>query len=89
MSDCIHVYRVKLRIKTDCQQFQMKDDNNNNNNNEEANNIDLEPVLSPSKENVSQDVTTQQQDEVDHHSVSIFLFKKVRFGSTFLFTQSS
>lgn len=86
MSDFLHVYRVKLRIKTDCQQFQMKDDNNNN---EEANSIDLEPVLSPSKENVSQDVTTQQQDEVDHHSVSIFLFKKVRFGSTFLFTQSS
>lgn len=51
--------RVKLRIKTDCQQFELKDENFN----EEASNIDLEPVTIPSKENSLQDSSTQQQQE--------------------------
>ncbi|PFX25761.1 HORMA domain-containing protein 1 [Stylophora pistillata] len=51
--------RVKLRIKTDCQQFELKDEKFN----EEASNIDLEPVTIPSKENSLQDSSTQQQQE--------------------------
>lgn len=52
-------HTVKLRIKTDCQQFELKDENFN----EEASNIDLEPVTIPSKENSLQDSSTQQQQE--------------------------
>lgn len=50
-------HTVKLRIRTDCQQFELKDDNNN----EEVYSIDLEPVTSPSKESNLQESSIQQQ----------------------------
>lgn len=55
--------RVKLRIKTDCQQFEMKEDNVNAE--VIANNIDLKPVTSPSNEYNSPNLTLEQENEVD------------------------
>ena len=55
--------RVKLRIKTDCQQFEMKEENVNPE--VLANNIDLKPVTSPSNENNSPHLTPEQENEVD------------------------
>ena len=85
MGGCLCVFRVKLRIKTDCQQFELKDENFN----EEASNIDLEPVTIPSEENSLKDSSTQQQqEEAGKRVVSITLrYKnlKVRLGSGFFF----
>ncbi|XP_020620782.1 uncharacterized protein LOC110058472 [Orbicella faveolata] len=52
---------VKLRIKTDCQQFEMKEDAIN----EGTNNIELEPVVSPSNENQSPHLAPEQGEEAD------------------------
>ena len=61
------VNRVKLRIKTDCQQFETKEDAIN----EEAKNIELEPVTSPSNEKQSPHLAPEQGEEADAHLVRI------------------
>ena len=63
--------RVKLRIKTDCQQFDMKEDNSEVNGTNEADSIDLEPVNSPSSENNSPHVVLRDRDQTAVQSVSI------------------
>lgn len=63
----MNVNRVKLRIKTDCQQFEMKEDAIN----EGTNNIELEPVVSPSNENQSPHLAPEQGEEADVQLVRI------------------
>lgn len=64
------VTRVKLRIKTDCQQFEMKEDANEEAN-EEVNQIKLEPVVSPAIKNQSPHLAPEKEEEADAHLVRI------------------
>ena len=57
-----YLHRVKLRIKTDCQQFDMKEDVIEENH-KQADNIDLEPVSSPSNEITSPHLAPEQANQ--------------------------
>ena len=62
-----------MRIKTDCQQFDMKEDTNEENevNDKDADNIELEPVVSPSVGNNSPHEAPQQRAHTGLESVSV------------------
>ena len=55
--------RVKLRIKTDCQQFDLKEDQvkDQKQSNDQPDNIDLDPLNGSAKENSSTDGAQHQK----------------------------